>query len=377
MIRLIQMSCVLAVAATAGVLAWASLSGGGGPKPVAPAIQAQAKRPEDANQNEVRNGPVRGRVLTPDGRPVRDAAIYVGQLRAFWLIDPVARTGADGRFQFDSDDVARLRPGARSRSTGRSWMLTAAAPGYGPARVRPSNTGGGDVDLRLVADDVPLRGRVLDTQGRPVAGVNVRVQAIEDPPAGNLDSLLEFGLVERDRYLGGLDVAWNIKEGTNWTRKTIQTGPDGTFQVEGAGRDRLVFLEVEGKAIGKTSLCAMTRVAPPSTRPRPVPADPEYLSRVIRLHGATFDYVATPSRTIEGVVRAKDTGRPLAGVRIAGFAQENRSRRAPSPIRRADSAWRACPSSRRTRSRPGPRPSCLTSRRRRTSATPRGSSRSR
>ena len=325
MIRLIQMSCVLAVAATAGLLAWASLSEGGGPKPVAPAIPAQAKRLEDANKNEVGNGPVRGRVLTPDGRPVRDAAIYVGQLRAFWLIDPVARTGADGRFQFDSDDVARLRPRGAEPLDWKKLDVTAVAPGYGPARVRPSNTGGGDVDLRLVADDVPLRGRVLDTQGRPVAGVNVRVQAIEDPPAGNLDSQLEFGLVERDRYLSGLDVAWNIKEGTNWTRKTIQTGPDGAFRVEGAGRDRLVFLEVEGKAIGKTSLCAMTRVAPPSTRPRPAPADPEYLSRVIRLHGATFDYVATPSRTIEGVVRAKDTGRPLAGVRIAGFAQENRA----------------------------------------------------
>src|SRR5262249_25005781 len=154
----------------------------------------------------------------------------------------------------------------------------------GAARVQPANAEGGDVELRLVSDDVPIRGRVLDMQGRPVAGVTVQVQTIDEPTAGNLDSQLEFGLVERDRYLGGLDAAWNIKKGTDWTRKTMQTGPDGRFQVEGAGRDRLVFLEFEAKGIGKGTTCAMTRVAPPSNRPRPAPADPDYLSRVVPLH---------------------------------------------------------------------------------------------
>jgi hypothetical protein len=51
--------------------------------------------------------------------------------------------------------------------------------------------------LRLVPDDVPIRGRVLDTQGRPISGVAVKVAAIEDPPAGNLDALLETGTIRR------------------------------------------------------------------------------------------------------------------------------------------------------------------------------------
>jgi hypothetical protein len=91
------------------------------------------------------------------------------------------------------------------------------------------------------------------------------------------------------------------------------------------GRNRLVFLKFEGPGIGTSSLCAMTRVAPPSARPRPRPADPASLPSFQPLHGATFDHVISPSKPIEGVVRLKGTGRPLAGVRVSGFAQEARA----------------------------------------------------
>ena len=47
------------------------------------------------------------------------------------------------------------------------------AEGYGPAFVDPS-VGDGMKVLRLARDDVPIRGRVIDIQGRPVAGATVR-----------------------------------------------------------------------------------------------------------------------------------------------------------------------------------------------------------
>ena len=69
----------------------------------------------------------------------------------------------------------------------------------------------------------------------------------------------------------------------------------------------------------------MTRTAPPSARPRPRPTSPFSSPRFEPLHGATFDYVATPSKPIEGVVRLKGTGRPLAGVRVSGYVYETES----------------------------------------------------
>ena len=68
MIRLIQMISVLAAAAMAGLSAWVSLGDGGGPKPVAPARQAETKRVEEPKKNEAGEGPIRGRA-TPKPKP--------------------------------------------------------------------------------------------------------------------------------------------------------------------------------------------------------------------------------------------------------------------------------------------------------------------
>ena len=66
----------------------------------------------------------------------------------------------------------------------------------------------------------------------------------------------------------------------------------------------------------------MTRVAPASARPRPGPIDPMTHPRFSPLHGASFDYVVSPSQPIEGVVRLKGNGRPLTGVPVHGTATE-------------------------------------------------------
>ncbi len=117
--------------------------------------------------------------------------------------------------------------------------------------------------MRLVADDVPIRGRILDTQGRPIPGVNVHVGTIEEPPAGDLDALFSTGTIQEGRFSARFaNAAWWTKEGIQWVKKTIRTGPDGRFQIDGAGRDRLVLLEFDGPGIESGKMWAMTRVAP-------------------------------------------------------------------------------------------------------------------
>jgi RNA polymerase sigma factor (sigma-70 family) len=324
MIRLIQMISVLIAAATAGLAAWASLGDGGGPKAVAPAIEARTKRFEDPRKNEVGNGPIRGRVLTPDGKPVRGAAIYVGQTGAGWMVEPGARTDADGRFQLDPAELAHKYRNEPLQLDWRKIELTATGPGSYGAGWNAVSHNGGDVVLRLVPDDVPIRGRILDTQGRPITGVTVRVQGIHDPPPGDPDALLQSGAIPQGQSRGGFyDVAWWTKEGADWSRKTIKTGLDGRFRIDGAGRDRIVVLEFEGPGVERGTVWAMTRPAPPSARPRPGPTSPQVHPRLVPLHGASFDYIAGPSKPIEGIVRLKGTGQPLVGVTVHGGAEES------------------------------------------------------
>ena len=179
------------------------------------------------------------------------------------------------------------------------------------------------MELRLVPDDVPIRGRVLDIQGRPVPGVNVQVFAIQEPPAGDLDAMLQAGTIRDGRFSGGFyTAAWFTTGGSRpIERRTIKTGLDGRFRIDGAGRDRLVVLEFDGPGIERGRLWAMTRVAPPTAKPRSVPANPNFYSDIHPLHGAIFDHVAGPSKPIEGLIRAKGTRQPLAGVQVSCFAR--------------------------------------------------------
>ncbi len=235
-------------------------------------------------------GPIRGRVLAPDGKPVRDAAIYVGQPKSAWLIEPVARTDADGRFAIDPEEVAKKHRDEPFRIDWRRVELTALAPGYGGGWAPTAGSGGGEIQLRLCPDDVPIRGRVLDTQGRPLAGVSVRVQGISDPPTVDLDTLLSSGGIQEGRPTGGgcYDIDWWVKNGSDWTRRTLKTDANGRFRIDGAGRDRIVAFEIEGPGIGRAIGRAMTRVAPASARPRPGPIDPMTHPRFSPLHGASL-----------------------------------------------------------------------------------------
>src|SRR5262249_18498751 len=189
-------------AATAGLLARASIGTGEGPKDPAPAAITVAQRapsrpgggPEDDEESRVT---IRGRVIAPDGKPVRDATIHVGYQERPWRPgEPVARTDAEGRLVIDPGEPARKQ---RPESPPFDWSraeLMAVAPGYGAGRARPIGAGKGEVELRLMPDDVPLLGRALDLQGRPIAGPTVTIESITDPPAGDLDALLEFGMIE-------------------------------------------------------------------------------------------------------------------------------------------------------------------------------------
>ncbi|MGP0066676.1 MAG: sigma-70 family RNA polymerase sigma factor [Isosphaeraceae bacterium] len=327
MIKLIQATVLLTTVASAGLLAWTSIGAGDESKRPAGAVKVAAKaKPRPADDPDPKSEmpgkvPIRGRVIAPDGKPVPDASIYLGQSQYSWNINPMARTDAEGRFRFELDPEKERRDRAEIIPR-RDWTLekaelTAVAPGYGAAWSGPFRAGVDDVELRLVPDDVPLLGRVLDMQGRPIPGVIVRVGAIYDPPAGDLDALLEAGTIREGRFSGGFYTAsWATTE-----PPAIETGPDGRFRIVGAGRDRLVLLEIDGTGIEQGRLWAMTRPAPPSARSLSVPSDANGQPRLSPLHGATFDHVAGPSKPIEGVVRLKGTDRPLAGVHVSAIAE--------------------------------------------------------
>jgi len=248
---------------------------------------------------------VRGQVLDPHGKPLAGAELYVGySVRRFVSRampenalagpEPYPRrvtTGADGRFQFrfaTSELDPRVLDDARP-------AVMAIAAGYGPEWAEIGRSAVGELKLQLV-DDLPVSGRVLDPDRRPVAGAKLVVQAIYSASA---DELTRFLKGDKD---GWAPRCW--KGPLPGNAPTIMTDADGRWRCGGLGRDRIVAFALDGPRLPRTFLKVASRPG-------------EEAFPVSHVHGPAFDYLAPRVRTLRGAVRDQATHNPIAGVTVS------------------------------------------------------------
>lgn len=254
-----------------------------------PALPRNVEKPEGgAVKEEILT--LSGRVVDPRGKPVAGADVtlwwhlgYEGYYRMWHprTVKPLrprfgAISDADGRFRFtfspsEIDDA----PMNMWEGWWKSTQVVAAAKGYGPGWVLAEDIRKGELTIQLAENNAPVHGRIIDLQGRPVAGARVRVIRLE---RGG-DFIKDF--------------LWQ----TSWTglTATAATEKDGKFTLAGLGGGRKALVVLEGSTIAHQFLRIDTR------------GKAEY-----------GDVVVKPTKPIVGTVRAKDTGKPLAGVVIYG-----------------------------------------------------------
>jgi RNA polymerase sigma factor (sigma-70 family) len=254
-----------------------------------------------------------GHVMAPDGKPATGARVYTVAHRTG--DDPArpifrAKVNADGNYRFtipraEFDDAT---DGALSSTL----IFLAAADGLGPDWIGLKKPTDEPINLRLVDDSVPISGRILDLQGRPVVGARVTRSRIDAEFTEDIDPYLKQ--LREDPWAASNHRFAKIYDGNHalpGQPSSIVTDGDGRFRLTGIGRDRIVSLMVEGPAIQSATITVMTRNAVAVSMPNDA-------FRPKTVHGATFDYLISPGRALMGVIRDKRTGQPLAGVRVAG-----------------------------------------------------------
>ena len=292
--------------------------------PVAGGPRAESRRPS-ATQTPVQpnsGATVTVRVLDPDGKPVAGATVYRSHpetdvlnewyrqfVRGTKAAVLLTRTGPDGSFRLTQEDVKAARDGLA--------QPVAMAEGYGPALLEPA---GGDAApvLRLARDDVPIRGRVIDLQGRPVAGARIQLVAILRPNSGSLDEWLDALKRERSAYLAQSRML------RSWSGDDIPSlfpalvaDREGRFTLKGVGRERIATLRVEGPGIETTYEYVATRDMPAVKVPLAERSmSLKSLNRDVVFHGAAPELAAGPGLEIVGTVRDTDSGRPLPGISV-------------------------------------------------------------
>src|SRR5262245_3687861 len=278
-----------------------------------------------------------GRVTGPDGKPVKDAEVFlfVRSPAPTKPLAPRAKTNADGRYSFDvKRSEFDFRSYEFSPAPWRWGHLIASAPGLGVAWSQDM-TPGKDTELTLSADDAPIEGRLLNLQGQPVAAARVRVLWVFRPKSGDLAQWQEGlkRLNEREGWRavhelqGTMDVALR-RHGLDEAVPPATTGKDGRFTLKGLGRERVALVRIEGEGIESRDAFVMPRPGPAvsvdSFVNEGVMFSPEIKTRPQDMFlGNKFDLVVTPGRPVSGVVTDVDTSKPVPGAIVSSSRYPN------------------------------------------------------
>ncbi|MBO0700185.1 MAG: carboxypeptidase regulatory-like domain-containing protein, partial [Zavarzinella sp.] len=266
-------------------------------------------RPKDAPKDGVLE--VSGRVVGPDGKPAAGAKVFVAPRETRPVpggrLEAAAVADADGRF--------RVTLNRKNQS-----YVVAAALGLGVdwTNAQEWKEVPDEVVLRLTKD-VPITGRVVNTEGKPVPGVRVSPSSIYVPMDGDLDA-----------YVAGWKRDWHDTAGTPDKRlyvpldrlqAAVTTDKDGRFTVTGCGGDRIVHLRLTGAGIATDTPYVLTRpgldakVANAAAQAS-VPVELRIPGQPPLLSGPAVEYVAAPGKTVSGRVTDTDTGKPVRGARV-------------------------------------------------------------
>ena len=128
-------------------------------------------------------------------------------------------------------------------TTGPKPDVIAMAPGFGLGYYLKGQP------IRLRSGDLPINGRLVDLEGRPVAGVIVRLHQVslplpEDAPADTPESCA------RRISIDGVPA---LPDG-------VVTDRDGRFRIEGLGRDVGADLRISGPTVAFKRVQVITRL---------------------------------------------------------------------------------------------------------------------
>jgi 5-hydroxyisourate hydrolase-like protein (transthyretin family) len=301
----IVLSLAAAVVVTALGIGLGSLKSTAGQPPGKPAT-AGAKQDAKPAPVAAKTVTVSGRVLDPSGKPQSGAKLVLLAWRD--QTTDLGNTDSDGRFKVQV-------PADR-----RALALVARAEGSGIDFVR---LGQADVEKELelhMVKDNSVRGRIVDSQGKPVVGAKVVATEINVYANELLDqALADWKWRElRHGFPRGVKFLWHDAG----VLPAATTDAEGRFTLAGVGAERLVTLRVRGKSLAESELTVVNRAG---FDPKPynegtnekferLPVKALIFKRM--LSGPDSTVIAEVEKPIRGVVKDAATGKPRAGVQV-------------------------------------------------------------
>jgi hypothetical protein len=178
-----------------------------------------------------------------------------------------------------------------------------------------------------LAREVPITGQVVNTEGKPVAGVSVSAGSIYVPANDKLDDYLAGWLRSFRENLATPQKRLYVP--LDRITGAVTTDRDGRFTLHGCGAERIVHVTFSGSGIARSTPYVITR---PGLDPRPYNdvllrkeyADVHVLNRFLGMYSPSLTFVAEAGKTMQGIVKDGSSGKPIPGCRLfalTGFGE--------------------------------------------------------
>jgi protocatechuate 3,4-dioxygenase beta subunit len=256
-----------------------------------------------------------GTVRDAQGKPVAGATVYLRQWPSVEISgkrvatgkEVLATTTTDMQGQFAFRDVAATDlEGDGIGNYSFPWDLVATAEGHGFAfKPLTSLEQEQPLALTLGAED-RLRGRLVDRDGKPVAGA--RVEVIDVQPLRQQGQAV-FGAAG---YYGYANVGDIIRLSGSQFQPKATSDAEGRFVLPGLSRDLRATVEISAPGFAREKVNAATTDQPQQDLMIGVPGS----QRREKVHIGDFTVKLRPEHRLTGQVLAKDTHKPIAGARV-------------------------------------------------------------
>jgi beta-lactamase regulating signal transducer with metallopeptidase domain len=281
------------------------------------AIPAKTKASSSAGQsNDVVT--LRGQVLRPDGQPAAGARVTVRRnywnRGVAWLPVAVATAHANGKFELSYSPSQHVD---EVGSDVKYATIAAQAEGFGVQWANVQDVIGSKPLVLKLVPEVPIRGRIVDLEGKPIASVNVRLLYVREPKEKEdlgpwLDAIKSGAMINGQTQKFGRSVSGVDDE----AQRPVTTDLDGRFTFGGIGAERNVCLEFRGELIAYRQIDIATRDMKPLKRQIWFYAGVDRPPISDQVFGVNFTFEAAPTKPITGTVRDRATGKPLSGIRV-------------------------------------------------------------
>jgi protocatechuate 3,4-dioxygenase beta subunit len=255
---------------------------------------------------------VAGRVLGADGKPVADASVVVvaRPRRQYRSGDPAAdRTVLLAEGKADAEGRFRLQGPRTSSALFWEVYVAAGARGHALAWQRLSPDAAMSQAVLKLAPEQIIRGRLLDLQGVPAAGVKLSVAWVGGMVNGEPQT---FSLA----HLPARPLLWP---------EPVTTDAKGYFVLRGCHRDRGVQVQIRDERFAAQGFY-LIRPGQPQPRREVMGIDPGgVLQRQVsgpdeKGQAQEPSFVLAPAQLLEGRVVYADTGKPAANARVLDVA---------------------------------------------------------